>query len=96
MVDTKDVEINAGKAVDVEYLPEVVEDEDGKGALTNYDLVDSEVAQYASETIVEVDEETNARLKRLIDRRVLSVMVFTYFIQALVSLELLSALDACL
>lgn len=64
-------------------VPEVAEDEGLKSAHMNYDLVDKEVAQYASETIVEIDEETNKRLKRLIDKRVLAVMVFTYFIQTL-------------
>lgn len=49
----------------------------------NYDRVDKEVAQYASGTVVEISEEENTRLKRLVDRRVLSIMVFTYFLQAL-------------
>jgi hypothetical protein len=71
------------KKVDIENAPAVVEDEDLKKSHMNYELVDKEVAQYASETIVEIDEETNKRLKRLIDKRILAVMVFTYFIQAL-------------
>jgi hypothetical protein len=71
------------KRVDIVDSPEIAEDEGLKGLHTNYDLVDNEVANYASETIVEIDEATNKRLKRLIDKRVLFVMGFTYFIQAL-------------
>lgn len=71
------------KRIEITDVPEIVEDEGLKNAHMNYDLVDKEVAQYASETIVEIDEETNKRLKRLIDKRVLAVMVFTYFIQTL-------------
>jgi hypothetical protein len=32
---------------------------------------------------VEVSEEDNKRLKKMIDRRVLVIMIFTYFLQAL-------------
>ena len=64
-------------------VPEIVEEEDLKKGHVNYELVDKEVAKYASETIVEIDEETNKRLKRLIDKRILAVMIFTYFIQTL-------------
>jgi hypothetical protein len=48
---------------------------------TNYDLVDPDVAKYASEGGVVVSEEESKRLKRMIDKRVLTVMVFTYFLQ---------------
>ncbi|KKY19974.1 putative allantoate permease [Phaeomoniella chlamydospora] len=50
----------------------------------NFDRVDAEIARYADPShMVEISEEENKRLKRLIDRRVLSIMVFTYFLQAL-------------
>lgn len=49
----------------------------------NYDRVDKEVAKYASGAVVHVSPEDNARLKKKIDKRVLAVMIFTYFIQAL-------------
>ena len=71
------------KETEIVEAPEAVEDEGLKKEHVNYELVDKEVAQYASETIVEMDEETNKRLKRLIDKRVLAIMVFTYFIQTL-------------
>lgn len=45
--------------------------------------IDSEVAKYASEKAVFIDEATDKRLKKLIDRRVLTIMIFTYFLQAL-------------
>lgn len=45
--------------------------------------VDHEVAEYAGASRIEVDEKTSKRLKRMIDRRVLSVMIITYFLQAL-------------
>jgi len=66
-----------------EDAPEIVEDEVLKKGHMNYDLVDAEVAKYASETIVEVDEETSSRLKRMIDKRVLAIMIGTYLIQTL-------------
>ncbi|KAF2105502.1 major facilitator superfamily domain-containing protein [Lophiotrema nucula] len=49
----------------------------------NYDRIDDELAKYAHATRVEISEEENRRLKKLIDRRVLPVMIFTYFLQAL-------------
>lgn len=45
--------------------------------------VDDEVAKYASDKAIHIDEKTEKRLKRLIDRRVLTIMIFTYFLQAL-------------
>lgn len=49
----------------------------------NYDRVDSEVAKYASNVGIIISPEDNARLKKKVDRRVLTIMVFTYFLQAL-------------
>jgi len=49
----------------------------------NYGRVDQELAMYATATGVEITPEENSRLKKLIDRRVLAIMVFTYFLQAL-------------
>lgn len=45
--------------------------------------VDGEVAKYASEKAIHIDEATDKRLKRMIDKRVLTIMIFTYFLQAL-------------
>jgi hypothetical protein len=51
--------------------------------LQDFERVDKELAQYAGIGRIIVNEETNRRLKKLIDRRVLAVMIFTYFLQAL-------------
>ncbi|KAI1881545.1 hypothetical protein JX265_000371 [Neoarthrinium moseri] len=56
-------------------------DEVGKDH-TNHDLVDKELAAYTSDIPVHIDEETNARLKTAIDRRVLAIMIVTYFLQS--------------
>ncbi|VUC23947.1 unnamed protein product [Clonostachys rosea] len=49
----------------------------------NYDKIDREVAKYASHTRVEISPEENDRLRRMIDKRVLSIMITTYFLQSL-------------
>lgn len=49
----------------------------------DFDRVDGEVAKYTSDVRIHIDEVTNKRLRKLIDRRVLAVMIFTYFLQAL-------------
>lgn len=75
------------KTSDPEIAPAVhaenEEDDDLKKDHMNFDRVDKEVAQYASEVAIDISPEVNARLKRRIDKRVLSIMVFTYFLQAL-------------
>ena len=49
----------------------------------NYGRVDREVAEYAGTSAIVIDKETDKRLKRMIDKRVLSIMITTYFLQAL-------------
>lgn len=49
----------------------------------NYNRVDEEVAKYAGGVGIIITPEENKRLKKLVDKRVLTVMVFTYFLQAL-------------
>ncbi|KAE9984708.1 hypothetical protein EG327_004919 [Venturia inaequalis] len=58
-------------------------DEDMQKDHTNYDRVDAEVAKYAGQHGVDISEEEDKRLKKLINKRVLAIMVFTYFLQAL-------------
>ncbi|KAK0709853.1 major facilitator superfamily domain-containing protein [Lasiosphaeria miniovina] len=48
-----------------------------------YERVDSEVAKYASDTAVYVSPEKSDQLRRMIDRRVLVIMISTYFLQAI-------------
>ena len=49
----------------------------------DYERVDKELAKYASSARIKVDEATSRRLRRMIDRRVLAIMIATYFLQAL-------------
>lgn len=49
----------------------------------DYGRVDKEVAKYASAVAIEISPSENKRLKRQVDKRVLSIMIFTYFLQAL-------------
>lgn len=49
----------------------------------DYNRIDNEVAKYASDSVIEITPEENKRLKRAIDKRVLTIMVATYFLQAL-------------
>ncbi|KAI2632872.1 major facilitator superfamily domain-containing protein [Xylaria nigripes] len=54
-----------------------------KGDITHSERVDREVAKYASEGRVDISPDENLRLRRLIDRRILVVMICTYFLQAI-------------
>lgn len=62
---------------------EAILSEDDTKRRPDHALVDPEVAKYASQRAIPIDEATNKRLKRLIDRRILAVMVGKYFLQAL-------------
>lgn len=71
-------------STEISHLEHVLsEDKDHGKDHMNYDRVDKEVAQYASNTALTVSPEDNRRLKKMIDRRVLLIMIFTYFLQAL-------------
>ncbi|KAI6855152.1 MFS general substrate transporter [Hortaea werneckii] len=49
----------------------------------DYSRIDPEVAKYTTGEYVEVSEAESKRLRRLIDTRVLPIMIVTYFLQAL-------------
>lgn len=49
----------------------------------DYDRVDKEVAQYTSDVKIDISEEESNRLRKMIDKRVLVIMICTYFLQAL-------------
>lgn len=68
---------------DIAQVERVVSVTDEKGDHMNYDRVDAEVSKYASAIAIDISPEENKRLKRMIDKRVLPIMVFTYFLQAL-------------
>lgn len=54
-----------------------------KGDHQDTAFVDAEVQKYTTGAPVVIDEETNKRLKKMIDRRVLVIMILTYLLQAL-------------
>ncbi|KAH7078519.1 major facilitator superfamily domain-containing protein [Paraphoma chrysanthemicola] len=70
---------------EIGQVERVLSAEDAKVDHIDYDRVDEEVAKYAdaNAATVHISEEEDRRLKRLIDRRVLPVMIVTYFLQAL-------------
>ncbi|KAF2876868.1 MFS transporter [Massariosphaeria phaeospora] len=72
----------AGKA-DISQMERVLSVGDEKGDRMNYDRVDGELAKYANAVAVDITPDENKRLKTLINRRVLPVMIITYFLQAL-------------
>lgn len=49
----------------------------------DYKRVDKELAQYISEARITISPEKNNELRRKIDRRILTVMISTYFLQAI-------------
>lgn len=68
---------------DITQLERTLSGGDLKADHANYERVDNEVAKYADASGVALSQEVDDRLKKLIDRRVLPIMVFTYFLQAL-------------
>lgn len=49
----------------------------------DYSRIDTEVAKYAGGDVVVLDKAEDKRLKTMIDRRVLVIMILTYFLQAI-------------
>ncbi|KAG9238685.1 major facilitator superfamily domain-containing protein [Amylocarpus encephaloides] len=72
-------EVNRFSKTDIDH----VELGDEKRDHMDYNRVDKEVAKYISDVAIEISPEEDARLKKLVDRRVLVIMVFTYFLQAI-------------
>jgi hypothetical protein len=56
---------------------------DEKKDMQNYERVDKELAKYVSDARITISPERNVELRRMIDRRVLVVMICTYFLQAI-------------
>jgi len=54
-----------------------------KKDMQNYDKVDKELAKYVAEARVHITGEKSNELLKLIDRRVLVIMITTYFLQAI-------------
>ncbi|KAJ5727002.1 hypothetical protein N7493_006029 [Penicillium malachiteum] len=69
---------------DIDHVERVLSPTDDlKKEDIDFSRVDKEIQMYVSRGQVEIDEATNKRLKRMIDRRVLVIMICTYFLQAL-------------
>jgi len=68
---------------DISQVERVLSIGDEKPPQIDYNRIDKEVAKYAGSQEVHISEEENKRLKRMIDRRVLPIMVITYFLQSL-------------
>ncbi|RDW82804.1 MFS allantoate transporter-like protein [Coleophoma cylindrospora] len=68
---------------DIAHIERTLSPDMGKDDHMNFDRVDAEVAKYTSDVQIHISPEEDKRLRKLIDRRVLAVMVFTYFLQAL-------------
>jgi hypothetical protein len=68
---------------DITQLERTLSAGNEKSEHVDYARVDDEIAKYAGATGVTISEEEDKRLKKMIDKRVLPIMVFTYFLQAL-------------
>lgn len=84
----RDPDINedhlAKRETDISHVERIMShDMDDKKDHMDYDRVDSEVAKYTSEHRIHISPEESLRLKKLIDKRVLVIMITTYFLQAL-------------
>ncbi|KAH6613685.1 general substrate transporter [Chaetomium sp. MPI-SDFR-AT-0129] len=60
-----------------------VDDPELEKSRPDYGKVDKELAQYVSDRRVEISPEEDTRLRKLIDKRILAVMITTYFLQAI-------------
>ncbi|CRK37109.1 hypothetical protein BN1723_020651, partial [Verticillium longisporum] len=58
-------------------------DIDTKQANTRYGEIDRELANYVNAERIEISPERSDQLRRMIDKRVLIVMILTYFLQAI-------------
>ncbi|CAM1501519.1 Fc.00g035030.m01.CDS01 [Cosmosporella sp. VM-42] len=82
MASPKSTPIDHVEGPHMHALEQVVSPEVTKDDTLN-DRVDREVAEYAGYGRVDIDDATDKRLKRMIDRRVLVIMIVTYFLQTL-------------
>jgi hypothetical protein len=63
---------------DVSQVERTISHDDLQKDHMDFERVDPDVAKYATHGQLEISPEENKRLKKLIDRRVLSIMIFTY------------------
>lgn len=67
---------------DIERKASLAEDV-SKGDQTQYHKIDKELAKYAGGEAIHISPEESTRLRKMIDKRVLLVMILTYFLQAI-------------
>ncbi|KFY00283.1 hypothetical protein V490_01414 [Pseudogymnoascus sp. VKM F-3557] len=82
-VDTTHNEKSGKEYADIGHVERVMSQEEDLKDHMDLNRVDSEVAKYTSNVREIVSEEESARLLKLIDRRVLVIMILTYFLQAI-------------
>lgn len=61
----------------------IAEIEDLEKPPIHSERVDKELAQYVSDVRIHISPERNAELRKMVDKRVLVVMIATYFLQAI-------------
>lgn len=82
-VDQTATENTRKEYADIGHVERVMSREEDLKDHMDLNRVDSEVAKYTSNVREDVSEEESARLLKLIDRRVLVIMILTYFLQAI-------------
>jgi hypothetical protein len=70
-------------ASEIERKRSVDELEDLEKPAQHSGRVDKELAQYVSDVRMNITPERSAQLRKMIDKRVLVIMIFTYFLQAI-------------
>lgn len=63
--------------------PETRSVEDGKQDQQQYGKIDKELAKYVAQNRIHISKERSDQLRKKIDRRVLVIMILTYFLQAI-------------
>lgn len=82
-VDQTATEKPGKEFADIGHVERVLSREEDLKDHMDLNRVDSEVAKYTSHVREIISEEESARLLKLIDRRVLVIMILTYFLQAI-------------
>ncbi|KAF5267580.1 hypothetical protein BFJ63_vAg12167 [Fusarium oxysporum f. sp. narcissi] len=70
-------------ASEIQRKRSVDEVEDLEKPTQHSERVDKELAQYVSDVRINISPERSAELRKMIDKRVLVIMIFTYFLQAI-------------
>ena len=82
-VDHTATEKSGKEFADIGHVERVLSREEDLKDHMDLNRVDAEVAKYTSNVREIISEEESARLLKLIDRRVLVIMILTYFLQAI-------------